>query len=136
MYGDLKDFFCLCQAYEMHISPVLTDVLSSHVLLKYNFLIHCSILWKWNSKSKHSFPETWVQILIRSQMKWNSSRSCISCTICPMSVHFNSSGYAYTHPKVRPCVHKEETYKLNVCWKICLKLQKHLQNRVQLQISD
>lgn len=59
--------------WNAYFTSAVTDVLSSHVLFRHNFRIHCSILWKWNSKSKHSFPETWVQILVRSQMKWNSS---------------------------------------------------------------
>lgn len=69
-----KEFILLVPGmWNAHFTSAETDVLSFHVLLKYNFLIHHSILWKWNSKSKHSFPETWVQILIRSQIKWNSS---------------------------------------------------------------
>lgn len=121
--------------WNAHFTSAVTDVLSSHVLLKYNFLIHCSILWKWNSKSKYSFPETWVQILIRSQTKWNSSilqdeaspaphvQCLFTSTRVDTSTRLLRSDFAFTGEK-------KESNKLKTRWKTCLQLQKHVQNRV------
>lgn len=96
--------------WNAYFTSAVTDVLSSHVLFRHNFRIHCSILRKWNSKSKHSFPETWVQILVRSQMKWvkqlSPTRWCTPCASCPTSLH--RSEHTSTSPKVRSYVHREK----------------------------